>query len=89
MGDDLHGGAQILSPAFLVQNVPVYLAGGQVGILVEPFIDEALIVAQIQIRFGPVLRYIHLSVLVGAHGAGIHIDVRIQLLSGHLQPPGF
>ena len=86
VGDHLHGGAQILPPALLVQNVPVHLAGGEVGVFVQILIDEPLIVAQIQIRFRAVLGDVDLAVLIGAHGAGVHIDVGVQLLSGHLQP---
>ena len=86
VGDHLHGGAQILPPALLVQNVPVHLAGGEVGVFVQILVDEPLIVTQIQIRFRTVLGDVDLTVLIGAHGAGVHIDVGVQLLSGHLQP---
>ena len=86
VGDHLHGGAQILPPALLVQNVPVHLTGGEVGVFVQILVDEPLIVTQIQIRFRAVLGDVDLAVLIGAHGAGVHIDVGVQLLSGHLQP---
>ena len=34
---------QISALALLVQHVPVHLAGGQIGVLVQIFVDEALI----------------------------------------------
>ena len=88
MGNDLHGRAQILALTLLVQYVPVHLAGGQIGILVQVFIDKALIMAQVQVRLRAVLGNVDLAVLIGTHGARIHIDIRIQLLGRHLQPPG-
>ena len=87
VGDHLHGLAQILPATLGVQHVPVDLAGGEVGELVQILVDEALIVAEIQVGLRPVLGDVDLAVLVGAHGAGVHIDIGIQLLRRHLQPP--
>ena len=85
MGDHLHGRAQILSAAFLIQYVPVHLAGGQVRILIQILIDEPFVVSQIQIRLRSVLCHVYFSVLVGAHGSRIYIDIGIQLLCRDLQ----
>ena len=87
VGDDLHGLAQISALTLLVQHVPVHLAGGQVGVFVQVLIDEALVVAQIQIGLGAVVGHEHFAVLQRAHGARVHIDVGVQLLAGHLQAP--
>ncbi len=86
MGNNLYGGSQILAPAFLVQHVPIYLSCGKVRKLIQIFVDKTLIMPQIQICLRAVLGHIHLPVLIRTHGAGIHIDIRIQLLSRHLQP---
>ena len=88
VGNDLDGGAQIFPLALLVQHVPVHLAGGQVGVFVQILVNKTLVVAQVQVGFRAVLGDVHLSVLVGAHGARVHVDIGIQLLGGHLQPPG-
>ena len=88
VGDDLHGLAQVGALPLLVQDVPVDFAGGQVGVFVQVFIDKTLIMAQVQVGLGAVVRHEHLAVLQGAHRAGVHIDVGIQLLAGHLQPAG-
>ena len=87
VGDDLHGGAEIVAVAFLGQHVPVDLAGGQIGELVQIFVDEALIVPQIQVGLRAVVGDEHLAVLIGAHGAGIDVDIRIELLRDNLQAP--
>ena len=84
--NDLHRGTQIFAAALLVEHVPVNLAGGQVGIAVQILVDEALIVPQIQIRFSAVLGDVDLAVLVGAHRAGIDVDIGVELLCGDLQP---
>ena len=88
VGDDLHRLAQIFALALLVQHVPVDLAGGQVGVLVQVLVDEALVVAQIQVGLGAVVGDEDLAVLVGAHGAGVDVDIRVQLLGRDLQPAG-
>ena len=85
MGDDLHGGAKVLAAALLVEHVPVHFARGQVGKTVEVLVDEALIVPEIQIGLGAVLGNVHFAMLIGAHGAGIHVDIRIQLLCRDLE----
>ena len=48
------------------------------------FVDEALIVAQVQVSLGAVVGDKDLSVLVGAHGAGVHVEVGVQLLDLYL-----
>ena len=88
VGDDLDRLAEILAPPLLAQHVPVHLAGGEVGEPVEVLIDEPFVVSQIQVRLQTVLGDVDFPVLIGAHGAGIHVDIRIQLLCRHLQAPG-
>ena len=86
MRDDLHGLAEVLAPPLLVQHVPVHLAGSQVGIPVQILVNKALIVAEVEVRLASVLGDVDLAVLVRAHGTRVHIDVRVKLLRGHLQP---
>ena len=85
VGDDLHCLPQISALTLLVQHVPVHLAGGQVGVLVQVFVDETLVMTQIQIGLGAVIGHEHLAVLQGAHGARVHVHIGIQFLAGHLQ----
>ena len=44
--------------------------------------------ADIQISLCAIFRDENLAMLEGVHGAGIDIDVRIQLLHRHTQPSG-
>ena len=82
--DGLHRAAQISALTFLVDHIGVHLAGGQIGILVHILVNEALVMAQVQVGFRPVLGDLRLPVLVGTHGAGVYVDVGGQLLRRHL-----
>ena len=53
----------------------------------EVFVDKALIVAQVQVGLGPIVGDEDLPVLVGAHGARVHVQVRVQLLDLYPQAP--
>ena len=53
----------------------------------EVFVDEALVVAQIQVSLRSVVGDKDLAVLVGAHGARVHIEIGVQLLHLHPQAP--
>ncbi len=46
---------------------------------------EAFIVAEVEIGFGAVVEDVHLAVLIGAHGAGIDVDVGVKLLQADTQ----
>lgn len=75
MRDDLHG----LAAAFLIQDVPVDLARREVGKLVKVLVDKAFVVPEIEIGLRAVVRDEHLAVLIRAHCARVHIDVRVEL----------
>ena len=89
MRDDLHGFAQIFACALLIQHVPVHLAGGQVGELIQVLVDETLIVAEVEVSFRAVVGDINLAVLERAHRAGVHVDIRVQLLRSNLEAAAF
>ena len=84
--NDLNGGAEIFAPALLVEHVPVYLSGGEVGKTVEVLVDKSLIVSEVKVGFGAVLGDLNLAVLIGAHCAGVDIYIGVELLSGNLKP---
>ena len=89
MGDDLHGRAEVFPSPLLVQHVPVDLAGGEVGEAVEVLVDEAFVVTEVEVGFRAVLGDVDLAVLVGAHRAGVDVDVRVELLRGDLESARF
>ena len=85
MRNDLHGLAEVLAGALLVQNVPVDLASGEVGELVEVLVDEALVVAEVEVGLRAVVGDIDLAVLERAHRAGVDVDIRVELLRCDLE----
>ena len=88
MGNDLHRLAQIFAAAFFGEHVPVYLSRSEVGVLVQILVDKAFIMPQVQVGLRAVLGHEYLAVLIGAHGAGVYIDIRVQLLGRHPEPSG-
>ena len=87
VGDDLHGAAQIAALPLPVQNAPEDLAGGNGGIPGEVFVHKAFVVPQIQIGFGAVVGDEDLAVLIGAHGAGVDVEVGVKFLVPHGKTP--
>ena len=87
VGDDLDRAPQVVPPALPVEHVPVDLAGGYGGVHVQVLIDEPLVVAQVQVRLRAVAGDEDLPVLVGVHGAGVHVEIGVQLLDLHPQAP--
>ena len=78
--DDLHGPAQVVPPALLLDHRQVDLAGRPVVVARRHGIREPLVVSEVEIRLGAVGGDVHLPVLIGAHRAGIHVHVGVELL---------
>lgn len=72
-----------------MDNLLVNASGGQIVALRKMGVGEALVVTQIQIRFSAVVGYIDFAVLEGTHGAGIDVEIWIELLQRHSQPAAF
>ena len=87
--NDLHGFAQEFAAALLVDDAQIDLAGGVVGIARQRAVGEPFVVAQVEVGFAAVVQHVHFAVLVGAHRAGIDVDVRIELLHPHPQAAAF
>ena len=81
--NDLHGRAEIVAAAFALDDVLVDAAGGDVVALVGRAAGEALVVAEIEVGFGPVVGHEHLAVLVRRHRAGIDVEIGIELANAH------
>ncbi len=84
--DDLHGLAEVVAATLLLDDRLVDLAGAEA---VEPrqrARGEALVVPEVEVGLRAVVQDVHLAVLVGAHRAGIDVEVGVELLDAHLQP---
>jgi hypothetical protein len=78
--DDLHGVAEVLAAALLGDHLRVDLAGGDVGGLAQVDVEEALVVADVEVGLGAVVGDEDLAVLERVHRARVDVQVRVELL---------
>src|SRR5690606_22727208 len=83
--DHLDGVAQVVAAPLLGDDAGVDLTGGHVGRPDQVDVEEALIVADVEVGLGAVVGDEDLPVLEGVHGSRIDVQVRIQLLHGDPQ----
>ena len=88
MRDYLHGLAEVVAPPLLLEDVLVYLPGGQIVEFAELAVGEALIVAEVEVGFSAVVEHIHLAVLERAHRSRVDVEVGIEFLYPDVEFPG-
>src|SRR5271165_1435356 len=86
VGDHLHRRAEILAAPFAADHRRIDPAGGDRIAAPRGNADVALVMAEIEIGLSPVIGDVDLPVLVGAHRAGIDIEVRVELPEPDLEP---
>src|SRR5690606_6265303 len=79
---------EVVAAALLADHGLVDLAGGDRVPARQADVDEALVVAEVEVGFGAVVGDIHLAVLERAHRARIDVDVGVQLHHRHLEAAG-
>ena len=84
MRDDLHGSAEEVAAALARDKRLVDGALREVGLARKGLVDEALVMAQVEVTFVAVVGNEDLAMLERAHGARIDVQVRVHLLHGHL-----
>ena len=70
----------LVASAFLADHALPDGAGGVVGVPRKVLVDEALIVADVEVGLGAVFGHEHITVLEGAHRAGVDVDIGVELL---------
>ena len=83
MWDDLHGLAEILAFALLFDDTLVDFTRRDVVRFRRRLVGETLVVSEVEVGFGAVLRHVTLAVLVGVERPGVDVDVGVELLDGH------
>src|SRR5439155_15918254 len=73
--DDLHGAPEVVAAPFLLDDGVVDLPRGHVVLAVHGHAEEPLVVPHVEVRLGAVVGDGDVPVLVGAHGAGVHVQV--------------
>ncbi len=87
--DHLHRRAEVLAFPLATDDGVPDRAGRVIRVSREVLVDEALVVADVEVGLGPVLRDEHLAVLERAHRPRIDVDVRIELLHLNAQAARF
>jgi hypothetical protein len=88
VGDDLDGAAEVVSLALAGDERLVDEARCEVGVAREVLVDEALVVAEVEVGLLAVLGDEDLAVLERAHRAGIDVEVGVGLLHHDLVAAG-
>ena len=86
--DDLHRLAEVVAPALRGEHRRVDRPGGGVRVAGEVLVDEALVVAEVEVGLAAVVGDEHLTVLERVHRARVDVDVRVELLHRDPQAPG-
>ena len=89
MWDNLYSSSAKISSTLFLQDTPVNLTCGHIGILCQTLIDKSFIVAKIQIGLCAVVCYKHFSMLYRIHGSRVNINIRIKFLHRHCIPSCF
>ena len=84
--DHLDGVAEVLAAALFGDHGRIDLSGGDIRRAGQVAVEEALVVADVEVSFGAVLGDEDLAVLERVHGAGVDVEVGVELLHRHLQP---
>ena len=88
VGHHLHRFAQERALALAPDYGVVDAAGGHVVGLRGGRVQEALVVAQVEVGFGAVVGHIAFAVLIGVERAGVDIYIRVKFLNRDAEPSG-
>ena len=83
MRNHLNGAAQEVAAALAGDQALIDSARGEVGIAGKVLVDEALVMAKVEIGLVAILGNKDLAVLERAHGTGVDVEVRVGLLHRH------
>ena len=83
--DDLNGVAEVLAATLLGDHLRIHLSGRDIGRAGQVAVEEALVVADVEVGLGAVLGDEHFAVLERVHGARVDVEVGVELLHRHLQ----
>ena len=86
--DHLHGVAEVLPAPFLGDHGGVDLPGGHVGRAVQVAVEEALVVAHVEVGLRAVVGDEDLAVLERVHRARVDVEIGVELLHGDPQSAG-
>ncbi len=83
--DDLDGVAEVLAAPLLGDHRRIHLSCGDIRRTGQVAVKEPFVVPDVEVGLRAVLGDEHLAVLERVHGAGVDVEVRVELLHRHLQ----
>ncbi len=83
VGNDLDGGAEIVASPLAPDHGRIDAPGGDAVAAPRGDAGEALVMPKIEIGLGAVVGDVDLAVLIGAHRAGIDVEVGVELSEAH------
>ena len=83
--DHLDGAAEVVAAAFLADHFLVNAPRGDRVLASQSSMDEALVMAEVEIGLGAVVGDINLTVLERRHRARIHVEIGIEFHHGDLE----
>jgi hypothetical protein len=89
VGNDLHGLAEIVAAAFLVDHALVDTACGDIVRTGGAHVGEAFVVPQVEVGFMTVDGHIAFAVFVRVQCPRVDVDVRVEFLDGYSVASGF
>ena len=87
VGNDLDGRSEVVAAPFLRDDGVVDLPSGQVRRPSDIAVDEALVMAEVEVGFGSVFGHEDLAVLIGRHRPRVDVQVGIHLERGDRETP--
>ena len=83
--NDLNGVTEILSVPFTLDHAGVNLTRCDVSRPVQVDVEKTLVVPDVEVGLGSVVRYENLTVLERVHRAGVDVEVGVEFLHHHSQ----
>ncbi len=88
MRNDLYGVAQVLTTALFGDHRRINLAGRDVRRSVQLGVEKPLVMPDVEVGLGAVVRDEHLAVLERVHRARVDVQIGVELLHGDPKAAG-
>jgi hypothetical protein len=80
--NNLYGFAQIVAAPLFLYHALIDPSGGNIIPFGGLYVEETLVVSQVEVGFIPVHSNIAFAMLIGVKGSGVDINIGVELLNG-------
>ena len=89
MRNDLNSSSSVITMTFFGKNRFIDFTCRDIGMLIEFFINETLVMSEIKVGFSAIIGNENLTVLDWRPGSRVNVQIRIKLLPSNLVATGF